>query len=33
MPARQWFFVHLEDAETTVVSWKKLTGDADKSMS
>jgi hypothetical protein len=33
MPARQRFFVDLKDGETTVVSWKKLTGDADKSMS
>jgi hypothetical protein len=33
MPARQRFFVDLKDGETTVVSWKKLTSDADKSMS
>ncbi|CAK9261302.1 unnamed protein product [Sphagnum jensenii] len=33
MPARRRFFVDLEDAETIVVSWKKLTGDVDKSMS
>ncbi|CAK9274642.1 unnamed protein product [Sphagnum jensenii] len=33
MPARQRFFVDLKDGETTVVSWKKLTNDAEKNMS